>query len=217
MSRSAALILFGLFSLCNLFSQSESDSVLYHDGLSILDNSFNVEGYLKSAAYFDSISGTNPDHWLAHYYTGLSYILAARNSTTDRSRDELLDKAQNSINKSVKLKSDESENYIIQAFLYQVRLLIDPQGRALNFSQKADSILKKAIEADSSNPRAFFLLANNVYYTPPVFKGGPKNALPVFLKAKDKFRSFKTGLSFLPDWGEDQNEEMIRLCSNSKN
>jgi hypothetical protein len=56
-------------------------------------------------------------------------------------------------------------------------------------------------------------MANNIYYTPPVFKGGPKNALPVFLKAKDMFRNYKNELTFLPDWGEDQNEEMIRLCS----
>ena len=27
-------------------------------------------------------------------------------------------------------------------------------------------------------------MANNIYYTPAMFKGGPKNALPVFSKSQ---------------------------------
>jgi len=208
--------LLGLFLFSNVFPQSESDSVIYTRGLAMLDRAETPGQFMESASYFEKISSENPDHWLASYYAGLSCILAAKNSPSKVNSDQLLDKAQGFIDISLELKSNEPENHILQAFLYQVRLLADPQGRSVSFAQKADACLKKALSADSDNPRAYFLMASNVYYTPPVFKGGPKNALPVFVKAKEKFRSYKPGLSFAPGWGEKQNEEMIRLCNNVK-
>lgn len=213
MNKLLLAILIGLSLFAEMRSQSESDSILYLQGINRLNKSASPAQFIESASYFEKIISDNPDHWLAFYYAGLSYILAAKNTESKDQTDKLLNKAQVFIDKSLALKSDEPENHILQAFLYQVRLLADPQGRAVNFSQKADACLKKALATDSNNPRAYFLMANNVYYTPPIFKGGPKNALPVFIKAREKFVSYKPLLSFAPDWGNDLNEEMIRLCS----
>ena len=195
------------------FSQSEADSVMYHKGLILLNNAKTTENYLESAFYFETLSREFPTQWLVPYYAALSYILASREALVTKYRDDLLDKAQILVDKSFLLKPGEPELFVLHAFLYQVRLLTDPKNRAMNLSQKADGMLKKAISADSTNPRAYFLLANNTYYTPAVFKGGPKNALPVFLKARDKFRTHKPDLSFMPQWGEKENTEMIKLCS----
>jgi hypothetical protein len=214
MKRILTSVLAGFIAL-SLFSQSERDSLVYQTGLKLLGKSSSQEELLKTASYFESLAKEYPGHWLACYYTAFSYIMAAKSITTAKVVDETLDKAQQYIDKSVALKPAEPENYIIQAFLYQVRLSVDP-GRALSLSQKAESSLNKAIAADSGNPRAYFLMASNIYYTPPLFKGGPKNALPVFLKAKDKYRTYKPALSYAPSWGEQQNEEMIRLCNSSK-
>jgi hypothetical protein len=213
MNRALVVILIGFSFLC-VYSQSESDSLIYTEGLALLNKAQTAEQYFESASYFEKVTQENPEHWLAPYYAGLSYILAARNAPAGINKDALLDKAQQFVDKSVQVNPVEPENHILQAFLYQVRLLVDPQGRALSFAQKADASLKKAISSDSSNPRAYFLMANNVYNTPPVFKGGPKNALPVFMEAKMKFRSFRPPLSFSPSWGEEQNEEMIKICRN---
>jgi hypothetical protein len=86
----------------------------------------------------------------------------------------------------------------------------------LNYSRKADSWLKKAIAADPMNPRAHFLMACNVYYTPVLFKGGSENALPLFLKARERFRSYTPALPFMPDWGGTENQQMINKCKPSK-
>jgi hypothetical protein len=125
--------------------------------------------------------------------------------------------AQSLIDKSFLLKPNEPELHILQAFLYQVRLQVDPQARAMNYSQKADASLKKAVKDDPSNPRAYFLMGCNVYYTPVMFKGGAKNAIPIFLTAKEKFSEYVADLSFMPTWGEEQNQEMINSCNDSKN
>lgn len=215
MKKSILLFLTGILSSHLIFSQTENDSLVYKRGILMLDSARNSAQFLESATYFEKISAEYPEHWLATYYAALSYILAARNSH-GANADHFLDKAQEYIDKSIFIKSDESENHVLQAFLYQSRLSVDSQGRSLNFSQKAEASLKKAMAGDSSNPRAYFLMANNIYHTPPVFKGGAKNALPVFIKAKEKFRSHTPRLSFAPDWGEEQNEEMIKLCSNLK-
>lgn len=200
------------FTPARMYSQAETDSSVYNMGLKMLSAANTAEKYTETAGYFAKVAEQNPSHWLANYYTALSYILGAQLSGDQKYREELLDKAQPFIDKAQGLKKDEPENFVLQAFLYQVRLLIDPQSRAISLSQKAESVLKKAIAADSANPRAYFLLANNIYYTPPVFKGGPKNALPVFIKAEEKFRDYKVNPSFLPNWGRKQNEEMIRIC-----
>ena len=196
-----------------LISQTEADSSAYHKGLSILNNAGTSAEFTNAATYFEGLSEEKPGQWLSLYYTGLSYVMAAQKSSDKNTIDKLLDKAQKFIDKSSGLKSGEPEIQILQAFLYQMRLLADPQNRALSFSQKADATLKKAVAKDPSNPRAYFLMGNNVYYTPPIFRGGPKNALPLFLKAKDKFVTYKTELLFHPQWGEKQNNEMIKACT----
>jgi tetratricopeptide (TPR) repeat protein len=200
-----------------LFAQTETDSAKYNKGIDMLHNAQTTAAFLQVAECFDTLSKDIPGQWLVHYYSGLAYVLAGQKGSNKKYMDQLLDKAQKRVDKSYALKPDEPEIHILQAFLYQVRLLVDPQARAITFAQKAETMLKKAIAADPGNPRAYFLMGNNIYYTPPVFKGGPKNALPVFLKAREKFKGYEAELSFMPDWGDAQNEEMIHLCNQAKN
>ncbi|HLO57147.1 MAG TPA: hypothetical protein VK179_00245 [Bacteroidales bacterium] len=215
--RKSLLLVFLFFTAIRLYSQAETDSSVYNKGLKLLYAANTAEKYSEAAGYFARVAEQNPSHWLANYYTALSYILGGQLHGDQKFRDALLDKAQPFIDRAQALKRDDPENLVLQALLYQVRLQIEPEGRAITMSQKAESILKKAIAVDSANPRAYFLLANNIYYTPAVFKGGAKNALPVFMKAEEKFRDYKVTSSFLPDWGRTQNEEMIRQCNKEKN
>jgi hypothetical protein len=207
------LLIILFINLSSLLPQSMTDSAMYHKGLVLINNAKTTENYLESAFYFESLSREFPMQWLIPYYAGLSYIRGSQKALDTKLRDDLLDKAQIMVNRSFQLKPDEPELFVLQAFLYQVRLLTDPRNRAVNLSQKADATLKKAISADSNNPRAYFLLASNIYHTPAVFKGGPKNALPVFLKARDKFKMSKPELSFMPEWGDKENDEMVKICS----
>ncbi len=216
MKRPIVISLIHCFAFVSLLAQTKSDSAVYHRGLALLNKAKSTSEFLVSAAYFDSVSIANPTHWLAFYYSGLANTLAAQNADGIKNSDQMLDKAQLKTEKAFELIPEEPELHVLQALIYQVRLLSDPQNRAFSLAQKADASLKRAFAADSSNPRAHFLQGNNVFYTPPMFKGGPKNALPVFLKAREKFRDYTLSLSFMPDWGKQQNEEMIKKCRESK-
>ncbi len=201
----------------SVFAQTETDSAAYMKGVAILNKAKTSSEFLNAANYFDTLSKDLPQQWLAPYYSGLAYVLSGQATPNKKQTDQFLDVAQKKVDLSSKLKPDEPEIDVLQAFLYQVRLMVDPQNRAISFSKKAETSLKKALASDPENPRAYFLMGNNIYYTPPLFKGGPKNALPVFLKARGKFQGYQLKMSFMPGWGKQQNEEMIKICKEAKN
>ncbi len=217
MKRLHLLYLIILFAGVRVACQSEADSGMYKAGIDILDKARTTENYLEAAFYFEHVASEYPKQWLACYYVALSYIQASQKALASNYKDQLTDKAQPFIDKAFLLKPGEPEIQILQAFLYQTRLQVNPQSRGLAYSQKAEASLKKAMAGDPDNPRAYFLMGCNIYYTPVMLRGGPKNALPMFIKARDKFRSYDPVLTFMPEWGEKENRGMIISCSNSKN
>jgi tetratricopeptide (TPR) repeat protein len=212
MRRLVAGILTGLFLISYAVSQAPVDSVAYNPGIQLIGKAKTEGDYVSAARYFEQLAARQPGQWVALYYIGLSYIHASNQAPEDETKDALLDKAQPILDKAFKLKPGDPELYVLQAFLYQSRIQVNPQLRGLTYSQKAEASLKKAQAKDPGNPRAYTLMGYNVYFTPVLFGGGPKNALPHFLKAQGKYRIFKPELSFYPHWGEQENEKMIREC-----
>lgn len=210
------LILVGFilaFLFPDAFSQAVADSTLYDVGLALLDKAQTTNNYLEAAYYFKEMTDQLPEQWPAFYYAGLAYLWASQTALDSKYKDELIDRAQPMIDKAFAIRSGESELHALQAFLYQTRLQVNPEVRALNYSQKADASLKKAVAANPSNPRAYMLMGYNTYYTPVLFGGGAKKALPLFIKAREKYVAFKPELSYLPSWGVAENQQMIRECN----
>jgi len=85
--------------------------------------------------------------------------------------------------------------------------------RGMSYSQKAAEILEKAVKENPENPRAQFLLGQNIYYTPKMFGGGSKNALPKFLLAKELFEKETEKSDITPRWGAKSNQRMIDACN----
>jgi len=195
--------------------QVMSDSSFYYQGIRMIAQAKTAGDYKMAASYFEDFGGRKPVQWLELYYAALSYIHASFKTETDKTKDELMDKAQPLIDRAFSLKPEEPELMVLQAFLYQSRMQINPVMRGLTYSMKADASLKKAAEADAGNPRAWSLMGYNIFYTPAAFGGGPHKALPYFLKARDKYLSFSPALPFMPKWGEPENQEMIAECKKS--
>jgi hypothetical protein len=206
------LAIAGFILVAESYAQKEADSAMYNAGIFLLNRAKTTENYLEAAFYFEQLATQYPKQWLVLYYAGLAYIQSSYKALVSKDKDKLIDKAQPVIDKAFSLKPNGSELHVLQAFLYQSRLQVNPEIRGLTYSQEADASLKKAVAADPSNPRAYMLMAYNVYYTPGMFGGGAKNALPMFLKAREKFLAFTPELPFMPDWGEPENQQMIVAC-----
>jgi hypothetical protein len=208
-------VLAGCFASVGISAQVAEDSALYNEGIAILNKAKTTDNYLEAAFYFQNQVRDYPNHWLIYYYAGLAYIQASQKALVSNYKDELIDKAQPLIDKASALKPGEAEIQVLQAFLYQSRLQVNPQNRALIYSKKAEGCLKKAIADDPGNPRAYMLLGYNTYYTPAMLGGGPKNAIQFFQKAKAKFLARIPVMPFYPSWGEKENQLMIKACSKS--
>ncbi len=206
------ILLNGLF--LSVHSQQLADSAVYNSGIIMIRDAKTATDYKLAASYFEDISKQNPTHWLGLYYAALSYIHASHKVENDKERDGVLDKAQPLIDRAGKMNPKEPEIMVMQAFLYQSRIQVNPQLRGMTYSSKAETSLKKALEINGENPRAWSLLGYNLYYTPALFGGGPDKALPLFMKARDKFSVFKPLFSFYPRWGEKENQQMIAECTN---
>jgi hypothetical protein len=206
------IVLFGVLLFFNSGAQTLLDSAVYNKGLHMIESAKTFQDFEAAGNYFDVLTYRKKDEWLAPLYSALSFILACFREPDTKLKDALCDKAQIYIDTSRMRHPDISELASMQAFLYQARIDVSPMERGLEYSLKADSEIKKAEAANPGDPRAYFLYAMNVYYTPKIFGGGPEKALPLFEKAAEKFNEFVPRMSFMPHWGKQQNLDMIAKC-----
>jgi hypothetical protein len=211
MKRLICIIVFFLF-ISNVKSQILLDSAYYNKGLRMIASSKSVQDYINAASYFDALAYKKEDEWLAPLYAALSYTLASYFDSDVTKKDALCDKAQVYIDSANMRHPDIAELTSLQAFLYQARIEVSPKERGLEYALKADAQIKKAETANPNDPRAYFLYAMNVFYTPEIFGGGPKKALPLFEEAALKFENFVPKYPFSPHWGKQQNQDMIAKC-----
>lgn len=201
-----------LMVLGNAMAQQPNFENAMLETLTMYDSAKTTTDLQAVASKFERIATTETTRWEPLYYHAFINInLSFREKDGDK-KDALLDIAQKSIDKALEVNGDKSELYALQGFLYQGRIQVSAM-RGMTYSQKASSILEKAINENAENPRAMFLMAQNIYYTPSMFGGGSKNALPKFLAAKALFekQNGKTGIN--PKWGAISNQRMIDACN----
>ncbi|MBN1158689.1 MAG: hypothetical protein JXA61_04855 [Bacteroidales bacterium] len=204
-----------MLAICCSYSspaQTIRDSSLYSAGIQLIDLAHTKQQFLKAADFFTKISMEHDAHWLANYYAGLSYVLASYHNLLPFMRDSLIDRAQEEVDRGLSMNPGEPELMILQAFVFQARIQVDPLVRGMTYSMKASSILQKVMQEDPENPRAYLLMAYQTYYAPGIIGGGPANAFPLFIKARDKFTSYIPESDIHPRWGAEETYDMIDVC-----
>ena len=189
---------------------------LYYDSMKDAVDSMNVikslDDFNSIANIFERIAKAEKDKWLPYYYTGYIYVILGFKKQGSGKLDEYLDIAQENINRAMEIKPDESELYALQGLLYQARVIADPQARGSVYSPQATQALEKAIELDENNPRPYYLLGTNLFYTPEAYGGGLEAACPLLKTAKEKYENFVPADSISPNWGEDFNLQLTEKC-----
>ena len=127
--------------------------------------------------------------------------------------DQQLDKAQELLDKASELDANNDEIEVLQGFIYQARIQVDPQSRGQQYSMKANAAFAKASQINPDNPRPDFLIAQNLLYTPEAFGGGKEAACAKYQSAAEKFANFNPESDIAPNWGKEMNEQMMnRNC-----
>ena len=175
-----------------------------------------IEQYQATANSFERISNINQSKWLPSYYVAHVYIIMSFVEKDSDKRDQYLDKSQIFIDNCQKIVKNESEVYVLQGFLYQARISVSPMLRGMKYSAKASEALNKAIKINSDNPRAYYLLGQNLLHTPSMFGGGTDAACPYLTKAKAKYAIFKPKSSISPNWGEKATLKLLENCNKEK-
>jgi ribosomal protein S18 acetylase RimI-like enzyme len=165
------------------------------------------------ANQFERIGQKEADKWLPGYYAAYAYISISffNQDLTNEQKLSYLDQAQKQIDHILTIAEKESEIFALQGLLYQMRISDPSEG--FKYSMLSNEALAKAKTMNAENPRAYYLLGMNLFYTPAEYGGGPAVAKSMFEKAASLFEKSKNNNSLLPSWGEKNNAHLLGQCS----
>jgi len=209
------IVVFGMIvSSFGVFSQTmeEQMSQVY----AMMDTSTTVTTSTEMAAQFELIAMMNPDNYAANYYAALSKALLSYTGKDQKSRDELLDQAEQFYEKAKAIEPSNQENFILGALLANARLSVDGGSRWKEQGEIFEKNLTSARASNPNNPRIAHLKGVAVYFTPKMFGGGKKNALEYLLKSEEQFKSETETSVLKPHWGATRNAYFIGLCQEGK-
>ena len=215
MKTTTILLIFALTTL-SIVGQNADYSSVMKDKIAVLKTVESPEDLLDLANDFERISAVSSSEWLPYYYAGYCYINLSFSQKEPDKIDAYLDKAQGFLDNAFKIDKKEAELHVLQGFIHQGRIQADPMARGMQYSVKSNESFSKAEAIDPDNPRIYFLLAQNLLYTPEAFGGGAKTACPLFKKANEKFNTFVPDNELNPDWGKKESIKLANQhCSNN--
>jgi hypothetical protein len=198
----------------------DSTVAVVDDFKSILSNTYWAFDSAKSlnemyalSNRFGLIAGKFVDQWAAQYYASYSLTVLSYIDKDDKKRDTYLDEAEKLSEKAKQLyKSESDELFVLDAMIANARLAVKPSSRYKKFGDIFNSDLEKAKGLQPNNPRIYYLQGTSIFYTPKMFGGGSKKALPYYEKADTLFQVQKQDDIYKPFWGKRQNADMLKKC-----
>lgn len=196
-----------------IFAQNQQYFQAMGQNLQLFSTAQTLEDWQNIANQFERISNAEKNEWLPLYYAAQSTIFMSFAEPDKSKVDQYLDAAQKFIDKALTLAPKESELLVLQGLLHQARISVDYMGRGMKYSMMATESFENAKSMNPENPRIYYLEAMSVMNTPEAFGGGKANALPIFKQAKEKFDKFEPVSPIAPNWGKENNEQQMELCS----
>ena len=213
MKKEIALLCILFFSKM-LFAQNQQYFLEMGKAQNKFKSAKTVNDYQNIEKEFIQISNYEQNEWLPLYFIAQAIIFKTFAEPDKSKIDPYLDSAQIFIDRAFLITPGEPEIYVLQGLLYQSRISVNPMKRGRQFTQKASESFEKAKAINPENPRIYYLEGQSIYNTPKMFGGGKKNALPLFKQAKEKFDKFEPATPISPNWGKEQNEQLVETCQN---
>ncbi|GAA4454455.1 hypothetical protein [Rurimicrobium arvi] len=172
------------------------------------------EKKLEASNKLNLIAKKFDGEWLAAYYAAYGKVGLTYNESDGAKRDLWLDDADTYISQAVSvLGKDNDETYVMKAMIANARLGVDPKSRWQKYGKVFEENLDNAKQLNPDNPRIYLLRGIAKFYTPAMFGGGKKTALPYFEKAKSLFAARTDTDITKPYWGAATNNYFLGLAS----
>ncbi len=202
-----------LFSL-NVTGQEDAYTSAMKSALEKMDQASGPEQYLDCAMSFERIATAEKSLWMPYYYASHCLALMSYQESDGEQRDLILDRAQELLDLALALEPGESELYVIQAFIYPSRIMVDPMGRGAIYLEKMFTSLGTAKKLNPDNPRIYYLEGTYKLNIPAEMGGGADVAQPILEEALVRFESFSKPDPLWPGWGEDATRAELEKLSN---
>lgn len=165
--------------------------------------------FMKAANGFEAMALSEKKEWLPFYYAGLCEVLAAFEKNK-KEIDPLCDKAESLTRRADSLSRNNSEVLVLRSMIAAARISVNQAQRGQKYGMAASRFANEAVKLNEANPRAHFVKAQAILYTPPAFGGGEKKAKPVFELAIEKAKAFKPESALYPSWGKEEAEKELK-------
>lgn len=179
--------------------------------INLVDTATTEASIMRAANTFERIAAAEKEEWLPAYYAAYSYVNLAM-ATADLDKvDIYCDKALQLITAAGEIEDvQESELLCLASLVAVSRIRVDMFVRGLEYSAKAENLLREAGKADADNPRVEYLQSRLIIGRPEQFGGGLAAGLPKLREAAEKFENNPhPENSLLPDWGRKRTIEIL--------
>ncbi len=194
-----------------VFSQSDKYQKAMEKALIQFDSAHTTDQLNNSAAMFERIADAEKTQWLPYYYASLAHI---RKGFTDAklNKDDVANQAEVLTAKAEAIEPKNAEIYLLKNMAATLHMLVDPMSRYQQYGGEATKALVIAEQIDPTNPRVYFLKAQNVFGTPSQFGGGKERAKPIFETSVAMYKTYKPASNLHPTWGQKDAVEMLLKC-----
>jgi hypothetical protein len=177
------------------------------------DTTQNMQKKVEQSNKLNMIAKKWNDQWATHYYNAYSKGILSYMEKDEAKRDAYLDEADKELGEAVALLGkDNDETYVLAAMLSNARMAVKPQARWQKYGKIYEENIAKAKEINPNNPRIYYLLGTSKFFTPKMFGGGKKPAIPYFEKAEGLFAAETDADITKPSWGKEPNKHFLAEC-----
>lgn len=156
----------------------------------------------KLEAYAEERSQPLADYWMSYlqYYQAIYHLQMGEEKKAEKATQAALDRLES-------LDAPNSEDYALMSMLKGFSIQFASGMKAPFLGAKAAKYGEQALAIDSTNLRAYFVLASSDYYTPEQFGGRQK--AEGYLKEALALPAQSVPNPYLPAWGREEAHEML--------
>ena len=197
-------ILLGLLSAMTTQAQTP-----YETTMTEAFNYWRNDNPTEAANLFERVATAEKENWLPFYYAAQVKIVQSFPMTDAAKKEQLLNRAQELLDRAKMPEADEAELMILQAMLHTARLTVDPATYAMQLSPVISGLYAEAAKLAPENPRLALSQTEWKMGSAQYFGEDPAKFCPDLKAARKLFDKEEHPATVAPAWGKERLEMLI--------